>query len=181
MKSETERGYYMEDYNFTWDQLGDVKDGRPNLSMNTRVEVYRLMQFTMRAVLEKEYGNEITKEILIKSGKLAGTEFCKNMLDSSLPLTKFIAQLTEKLLEFSIGILKVEKLNPDTLSFVVTVSEDLDCSGLPVTGYTVCDYDEGFLEGIFNTYTGKNYVVKEVDCWCTGERTCRFAIDVKTS
>ncbi len=171
----------MNDYNFAWDQLGDVKEGRPNLGMDTRVEVYRLMQFTMRAVLEKEYGNEIAKEILMKSGRLAGVEFCKQKLDTSLQLTKFIAQLTERLLELSIGILKVEKSNPDTLSFVVTVSEDLDCSGLPVTGYTVCEYDEGFLEGIFSTYTGKDFVVKEVDCWCTGERTCRFTIDEKKS
>ncbi len=171
----------MNDYNFAWDQLGDVNEGRPNLGTDTKVEVYRLMQFTMRAVLEKEYGDEVAREILMKSGRLAGVEFCKRLLDRTLPLTKFFAQLTEKLMEFSIGILKVEKFNQEALSFVVTVSEDLDCSGLPITGYTVCDYDEGFLEGIFNAYSGKDFVVKEVDCWCTGERTCRFAIDVKKS
>lgn len=169
----------MNDYNFAWDQIGDIKEGRPNLGMNTTVEVYRLMQFTIRAVLEKEYGDDVAREILKKSGRLSGIEFCNTQMDKSLSVTKFLAQLTEKLLELSIGILRVEKFNPDTLSFVVTISEDIDCSGLPISGYSVCDYDEGFIEGVFSTYTGKDFFVKEVDCWCTGERTCRFAIDVK--
>lgn len=50
------------------------------------------------------------------------------------------------------------------MSFTVTVSEDLDCSGLPITGTTVCDYDEGFLSGILEVYTGKPFQVKEIDC-----------------
>jgi len=180
-KHNPKRSISMNDHNFAWDQIWDINKGRPNLGMNTRVEVYRLMQFTMRAVLEQEYGDDIAREILKKSGRLAGAEFCKKLLDTSLSITKFTAQLTEMLLELSIGILKVEKFDSKNLSFVVTVSEDLDCSGLPVSGYTVCDYDEGFLEGVFCAYTGKDFVVKEVDCWCTGERTCRFTIDVKMS
>ena len=60
-----------------------------------------------------------------------------------------------------------------------TVGEDLDCSGLPVTGETVCNYDEGFLAGILKVYTKKDYVVTEVDCWATGSRVCRFEANVK--
>jgi hypothetical protein len=56
------------------------------------------------------------------------------------------------------------------------VSEDLDCSGLPVTDETVCDYDEGFLMGILKEYSGKDYSVKEIDCWSSGDRVCRFEI-----
>lgn len=59
---------------------------------------------------------------------------------------------------------------------VLTVSEDLDCSGLPVFGETVCDYDEGFIAGIFEEYAGKKITAKEVDCWATGDRTCRFEV-----
>lgn len=169
----------MGEYDFSWDQLGDIKEGRPNLGDKTAVAVYRLMQYTMRAVLEKEYGDERTRELLVMAGRLAGEEFCKNMLDTTLPLNKFIAQLHDMLIELSIGILKVEKSDVENLSFVVTVSEDIDCSGLPIKGVTVCDYDEGFIEGIFNVYTGKEFYVKEVDCWTTGERTCRFTIDLK--
>ena len=169
----------MEQYNFNWNQLGDIQIGRPNLGSLTNVAVYRLMQFSLRAVLEKEFGETKTKEFLVTAGRLAGSEFCKNVLDVTLPLNKFLALLQNKLSELLIGILKVEKADPAKLSFTVTVSEDLDCSGLPVKGVTVCDFDEGFIEGIFTCYTGKKFVVKEIDCWSTGDRTCRFTINVK--
>lgn len=169
----------MEEYNFSWSQLGDIEEGRPNLGNKTSVAVYRLMQYTMRAVLEKEYGDERTRELLVMAGRLAGREFCKNMLDVTLPLNKFIAMLDKALIDLSIGVLRVEKADPESLKFVVTVSEDLDCSGLPIKGVTVCDYDEGFIEGIFQVYTGRDFIVKEIDCWTTGERTCRFTINPK--
>jgi hypothetical protein len=46
-----------------------------------------------------------------------------------------------------------------------------------VCGETVCTYDEGFIAGLLGEYTGLPFVVKEVDCWCSGDRVCRF--DVK--
>lgn len=168
----------MGNYNFKWEDIGDIELGRPNLGQLTHVAVYRLMQYTMKAVLEKEYGAKQANKIFIDSGRLAGTEFCKNILDVNLPLNEFIAQLHNKLIELSVGILKVEKSNTETLSFTLTVSEDLDCSGLPISGNTICDYDEGFIEGIFNVYTGKKFTVKEIDCWATGDRTCRFTVDL---
>jgi len=166
----------MKEYNFSWDQLGDVAVGRPNLGMTTTVEAYRLMQYTMKEVLTQKFGLEETNRILIEAGRLSGVEFCKHYLDTTLPINLFVAQIHKKLLELSIGILKVEQLDPEKISLIVTISEDLDCSGLPVTGFTVCDYDEGFLEGIFDTYSGKEFIVKEIDCWSTGDRTCRFSI-----
>ena len=137
------------------------------------------MQYTMRAVLEKEYGDERTRQLLAQAGRVAGEEFCKNVLDTSLPFNKFVAQLHDVLLELSVGILRMEKSDVNNLNFMATVSEDLDCSGLPIKGVTVCDYDEGFIEGIFTVYTGKEFEVKETDCWTTGERTCRFSINAK--
>ena len=62
------------------------------------------------------------------------------------------------------------------MSFVLTVSEDLDCSGLPIFGESVCNYDEGFIAGILEQYTDKKFLAKEVDCWATGDRTCRFEV-----
>jgi uncharacterized protein len=161
---------------FSWTDLGDIKEGRPNLGMYTRLEVYRLMQYTMRAVLNDEFGDSETRRLLVRAGKLSGEEFCKNILDITLPLNAFIARLHDVLEEMAMGILRVEQIDAENLSLIVTVSEDLDCSGLPVNGYTVCDYDEGFLAGIFKVYTGKDFDVKEIDCWSTGDRTCRFTI-----
>jgi len=161
-------------YDFEWEHLGDISEGRPNLGSETSVVAYRLMQYTFKDAFSKEIGKEKTLELFIKAGTLAGKEFCKNVLDTSMPFTEFIADLKEKLISLKIGILMVEKADEKKLQFVLTVSEDLDCSGLPIFGEAVCDYDEGFIAGIFEGYTGKKFMVKEVDCWATGDRTCRF-------
>ena len=50
-------------YAFHWDLLGDIELGRPNLGPTTRLEVYRLMQFVFRDVLEEKFGTEKTDEI----------------------------------------------------------------------------------------------------------------------
>jgi predicted hydrocarbon binding protein len=73
-----------------------------------------------------------------------------------------------------IGILRMEMFDPKTGDLVLTVGQDLDCSGLPVTNETVCNYDEGFIAGILEVYTGTKYEVREVDCWANGDRVCRF-------
>ena len=159
--------------------MGDLNTGRPNLGLKTTVQMFRLMQYTMRTVLVEDFGDEVTRKIMINAGKLSGEEFCKHNLDVSLALNPFLAQLHEKLLEDCIGILRVEKIDVENMKLVLTISEDLDCSGLPVTGFTVCDYDEGFLAGIFEVYTGKEFEVKEIDCWSTGDRTCRFTVNLK--
>jgi predicted hydrocarbon binding protein len=95
-------------------------------------------------------------------------------LDGSLAFNDFVADLQEKLKTHLIGILKFEKADLDDLTFTLTVGEDLDCSGLPISDETVCDYDEGFIAGIFHAYTGREFTVKEVDCWASGDRVCRF-------
>jgi uncharacterized protein len=163
-------------YQFSWSHLGDIEMARPNIGAELPVAVYRLMEYTMRHVLSSRYGNEETRQILREAGRLAGEQFCLHILDTSLAFPEFVAQLQQKCKELCIGILRVEEAEFETLDMVITVSEDLDCSGLPVMGVTVCDYDEGFIAGILKTYTGKDLLVREIDCWATGERTCRFEI-----
>ncbi|MCA1961011.1 MAG: 4-vinyl reductase [Desulfomonile sp.] len=167
------------DYRFKWADLGNIEEGRPNLGPTTLVSVYRLMQYTLRDVLISKYGVEAANGILVEAGKLAGSEFCLNLLNRQLGFEAFVAELQEKLKSLNVGILRVEKSNIDKMEFTLTVSEDLDCSGLPLLGETVCDYDEGFIAGILNTYTGRDFDVKEVDCWASGERTCRFHVKPK--
>jgi hypothetical protein len=164
-------------YNFEWKDLGDIALGRPNLGTNTHVVVYRLMQYTMRDVLEKHWGPEKTNDFFIESGYKAGEEFCKNLLDCNLDFDRFTAQLANQLEMLGVGLMRVEKADLEKLSIILTVSEDLDCSGLPYSGVAFCDYDEGFIAGIMHQYTGKDFTVKEVDCWGTGDRTCRFRVD----
>jgi predicted hydrocarbon binding protein len=164
-------------YRFSWNLLGDLKAGRPGLGPMTRIEVYRLMQYTMRDILEQEFGAEKADDIFYKSGLLAGKEFYRNTMGTPRDLNDFLSSLQRTLTEMSIGILRLEKADPGKGSFVMTVSEDLDCSGLPETGFGICTYDEGFIAGLMEAFTGEPFDVREIDCWCTGDRTCRFAVD----
>jgi uncharacterized protein len=163
-----------QSYRFQWKDLGDIAVGRPNLGPSTSVTVYRLMQYTLRDVLIARYDSGTASEILKEAGKLAGKEFCKNILKPELEFRAFVADMQEKLKNLKIGVLRFEKSDLAKLDFVLTVAEDLDCSGLPVTDETVCEYDEGFISGVFEVYTKKEFAVKEIDCWASGERICRF-------
>ncbi len=115
-----------------------------------------------------KYGVQNTDEILREAGKLAGSEFCRNVLNTNLGPDEFLAELQHKLRLFNIGILRIEEADFENMRFVLTASEDLDCSGLPIVGETVCDYDEGFLAGILLAYSHKEFDVTEIDSWASG-------------
>jgi predicted hydrocarbon binding protein len=168
-------------YRFHWGIIGDIEAGRPNLGHTVRVELYRLMEYTFRDVLEQRYGTEIGDEIFYEAGHLAGTAFFDQFMAEfkELPLNGFVGELQRVLKELGVGLLRIEKANPEELKFTLTVTEDLDCSGLPDLGFEVCTYDEGFIAAIMEKYTGKPFKVKEIDCWCTGDRTCRFSAEAK--
>lgn len=180
-----ERGFYMfdifntgDDSRFTWASIGNISEGRKNLGEDMPVLVYRLFQYTLRSEMAQRFGEETAREIFRSAGALAGREFAVHMLDLTLPLDEFLASLQRILEEQKVGILRIEKFDAQTGEAVLTVGEDLDCSGLPVTGTTVCNYDEGFLAGVFSKYTGQEYVVTEIDCWGNGSRVCRFQAKV---
>jgi uncharacterized protein len=161
---------------FVWDDLGDLEKGRPNLGLTVPVLAYRLLQYTFRDVMITELGVNKTNDIIIKAGRLAGSQFCKNMLNRELDFNKFVSQLQSVLKEQAIGILRIEKTDLENMRFTLTVAEDLDCSGLPPTDEVTCQYDEGFIAGIMEAYTGKPFHAKEIDCWASGERLCRFDV-----
>lgn len=162
-------------YEFSWDLLGNIEEGRPNMGNTTRVEVYRLMQFTFRDIMESSVGTEMTDRIFYDAGKLAGNQFYKRYLDQIADLSVFVNRLQELLQELGIGILRVEHIDMEKGELMLTVSEDLDCSGLPENGMEICKYDEGFIAALLESFTSKPFGVKEIDCWCTGDRTCRFS------
>lgn len=164
---------------FCWENLGDLEIGRPNLGLMAPVLVYRLMQYSLKAVLAQKLSPEETREIFINAGRLAGEEFCRKILDIDLDLDRFLVELSKKLSDWKIGVLEIEDIERDTLEMTLTVAEDLDCSGLPASDQTLCDYDEGFLAGILKAYTGKDFQVTEIACWALGDRICRFKVTVE--
>ncbi|MBU2552270.1 MAG: 4-vinyl reductase [Proteobacteria bacterium] len=159
---------------FSWEDLGDIGLGRPSLGPETSVVMYRLMQFTLRDIIITEYGPHQAGEIFYRAGRVAGAEFCRRLLDISLEFDAFAKRLGEVLAGLKIGFLRIEGADLDKLTFSLAVEEDLDCSGLPVTHETVCDYDEGFISGILSVYTGRDIRAVEVDCWASGGQVCRF-------
>ena len=165
-------------YRFSWGLIGDIALGRPNLGHSMRIEIYRLMQFTFRDVMEQDLGSEKTDQLFYQAGKLAGTEFYQQFFLQIKDFNEFIKSLQSTLKDMGVGILRVEKADVKQGSFVLSVSEDLDCSGLPELGYEICTYDEGFIAGLLESFTGYQFKVKEVDCWCTGDRTCRFTAEL---
>jgi predicted hydrocarbon binding protein len=168
------KGIEMDKYKFSWELIGNIAKGRPTLGDTTRIEVYRLMQFTIRHVIVTEFGVEKTEAIFYQAGKIAGKAFYENMLMPEGDFSKYIDQLEKVLKEMGIGILEVEHADLENGELTLTVSEDLECSGLPNLDYEICTYDEGFIAALIESFTGLTFHVKEIDCWCTGHRTCRF-------
>lgn len=162
-------------YAFSWDLLGsDVEGHRPNMGAETTLEVYRLFQFCVRDVLEQRYGSDAANDIFREAGVIAGQAFFGHYCKGITELPDLAKKIQEEFREKSIGIVRFEKVDVENMTFQLTVDEDLDCSGLPDTQDHICAYDEGLIKGILDAFTGKNFSVKEIDCWCSGERTCRF-------
>lgn len=177
MKDVIEMKYHQKPSTFSWENLGDLNEGRVSLGEEMPVMIYRLQLYSMRDILAREFSEEYAAKIFRACGHQAGIHFAKNVLDLSGDFDFFITNLQRKLKELKIGILRIERADLETFNFTLTVSEDLDCSGLPVTDETVCDYDEGFLAGVLEAYSGKIFEVKEIDCWASGDRTCRFVAE----
>ena len=164
------------EYEFDWRFIGDMERGRPNLGNMTRVEVYRLFQYTLRDILERDYGTPEADRLLREAGFLAGRAFAERFIGPCADFGAFVAKVKDALEALRIGILRIEKADVTRLDFILTVAEDLDCSGLPDVGHVVCAYDEGFVAGLFTFFMGRPCSAREVDCWGTGDRTCRFEV-----
>jgi predicted hydrocarbon binding protein len=167
----------MRKYEFNWDLLGDLQDGRPNLGPQVDLDLYRLMQFTVRDILEERYGADEADSIFYAAGKKAGAEFYQHFIHPVGSVEEFVSKTQEVLREKKIGVMRVEEAMLEGEGRVMlTIDEDLDCSGLPELDYETCVYDEGFVSALFENFSMKKWSAKEVDCWTTGARTCRFLV-----
>lgn len=161
------------------DYLQFNEGSRGNLGEELPVIVYRLLEYSLKDELIERFGKETQIDIFRQAGRKAGEYFAKTMLDMEQPLDQFVSQLQAEMQKLKIGVLRIEDVDEESGRIILTVAEDADCSGLPVLGETVCNYDEGFIAGILSLYSGKQYTAVEVDCWATGDRVCRFHANVE--
>jgi predicted hydrocarbon binding protein len=166
----------MRKYEFNWNLIGDIQVGRPNLGKEVDLELYRLMQFTLRDVMEQMHGTEEADRLFRAAGKLAGKCFYERHIHPVSSVDEFVSKTQQVLKEKRLGILRIEEAQLDQGKLLLTVDEDLDCSGLPQLDYETCIYDEGFIAALMECFTQKAWDAKEIDCWCTGARTCRFLV-----
>lgn len=101
-------------------------------------------------------------------GKDAGRSIAENFSSQTEE------ELKEEIGEFwrSTGLGKVE-----ISESYITIKDCFDCGDMPEVGHTLCSLDEGMIEGIYEERLGKEVTVREVECFGTGERHCRFKID----
>lgn len=161
------------------DYLKYDERSRGNLGDELPVLVYRMLEYSLKDELVRRFGKETQIEVFRSAGRTAGEYFARKMMNLDQPLDQFVSELQTKLQELKIGVLRIEEVDEESGRIILTVSEDADCSGLPVLGETVCNYDEGFISGILSVYSGKVYTAVEVDCWATGDRVCRFHANVE--
>ena len=105
---------------------------RSNLGETLPVLVYRMLEYSMKDELVSRLGKDAQIDIFRKAGQRSGEYFARNMLHLDQPLNQFISELQAKLQELKIGVLRIESVDEETGRITLTVSEDADCSGLPV-------------------------------------------------
>jgi len=159
------------------DYMNFNKDDRGNLGDSIPVAVYRLMEYSLREELREELGKDEQIRLFRAAGKRAGEFFAQEMLNLDLEPNEFIAMLQDRLEELRIGVMRIENVDEETERITLTISEDADCSGMPLLDETVCNYDEGFLAGVLSSYYKRRYQAIEIDCWATGARVCRFCAE----
>jgi hypothetical protein len=67
--------FKSDSYRFQWRDLGDIDGGRPNLGSLMNVAVYRLMQYTLRDVLNRHLSVEKPRNCCGRQVNLLGRSF----------------------------------------------------------------------------------------------------------
>ncbi len=63
------------------------------------------------------------------------------------------------------------------LPYEIVIENCYECGGMPDVGTTLCSLDEGLISAILDEKLGVKSTVKELECWGTGYRHCRFTVE----
>ena len=140
-------------------QLAKGKEGHDTCGAEMSVFAYRLMLYTMIDVFSREFGKEKANQLLRSAGILAGIAFARSSLALGADFKTFLTSLRSVIADLKVGTLRIDSFNPDTGSLVVTTEEDRGSNGPPIPHEKVHIYDEGFIAGILEAYTGEKYSI----------------------
>ena len=173
-------------YVFTWDVAGYYSTDAPcpELGGKTTAESYRLLLFTLHEALEQRYGAEAADELFFEIGVRAGKAFFERYCKGANDLPSLAKIVQKRFRELDFGIVRFGVMDTAPMTFQHTLNESLDCSGLPNTADHICNfvqnildiciYDEGFVKGVVDSFTGSDFAVREVECWASDVKKCRF-------
>jgi len=108
-----------------------------------------------------------------QAGFLAGIEYARASLDLTVNFMTFVINMQKALLNMKVRCQRIEAFIPGTGGIVFTIEHEPERTS-NITNENAYLYDEGFIAGILQTYTGDEYDVREVDRWTDGDRVCRF-------
>jgi len=168
-------------YTFTWDVVGGRDIAMPELGTKAATEAYRRLQFSLHDALGQRYGTEAADELFFEVGVFAGKSFFNRYCKKASDLHSLVKIVQEQLRE--LGIVRFG-VTDAAMASQISQDEGLDCSGPADTADHICSfvqgildiciYDEGFVKGILDSFMGRDFSVREVECWCSDARTCRY-------
>ena len=91
------------------DFVGDLKKGRPTLGNLMRVSVYRLLVYSMKAVLTKELGKERADKLFYSAGMLAGQTIFRGILKEEKKDFNLFDEIKDLMEKCKIGLFEVKQ------------------------------------------------------------------------
>lgn len=111
--------------------------------------------------------------VLKSTGRQIGTEVAETMKSDSLE--DLINEIGKFWRDHRLGKMRTQVKEKDATLFI---EDCYNCSDMPNVEKPLCSLDEGMLEGILEGRLGVKADAKEIECWGTGAKHCRFKVTI---
>ena len=115
--------------------------------------------------------------LLYHAGRHLGSTFVEMSEVRGKTVETVLNSLIELLNRLELG--KIELVEVDEDSALITLHDCYFCSALPETGRGVCFYEVGIFSGALFTVLNREFNVIETKCHCMGDRVCEYEISGK--
>ena len=137
--------------------MGKDEEGYHFWTAEMRAIAHRQMCQTTLHALGKEFGREKAIQFSRSAGTFAGNDFAHAFLDLTADFRTFVLSLQKALTALKVDTLRVELLNPDSGNLAITTEDCHGCDDFLAAQENIRIYDEGFVAGILEVYTGKRH------------------------